>query len=465
MTSSGRASAAIAWRPWSGALFTEARARRVPVLLSLTTSWSEGSSEMHRTTFTDAAVVSAVNDTCLAVRVDADERPDLAERYALGGFPTTVFLTPDGFVVGGGTLIPAEALCDALPRVRDAIAGVEPASHRAFAAGSARSTPDFPALERWLAGAFDAEHGGVGGAPKFPHAAAVAWALDRSAGGGDPFMRDLVTRALDGIGWGELYDEHGGGFYRCCRGAGWTDPQREKLLAVNAALLDLYVRAGAQTGTDRWLGRAADTLAFIQHSLRRHDGAWRNASGSTTSRVFCDANAGAVSAALQAASVFGDDDLARQALGTLEHVLLASYVPGEGVAHFAGGPRGLLADQIAMAAACLDAWEATGDLPYRMMAEELAHFATRTMWDEQAGGFFDRAAELYADEPVGASDLRKPFVQNCAAASLLGRLAEAAPGDEWLPLARKTLEAVAPAVTTQGPDVAHYLIARRAVPR
>ena len=97
---------------------------------------------------------------------------------------------------------------------------------------------------------------------------------------------------------------------------------------------------------------------------------------------------------LHAARVFGDDGLREFALKSLERVLLACYKPGAGVAHYFDGQprvRGLLADQFAMASACLDAFEVTGNVVYEMMAEELGHYAVRTMWDEAGGGFFDRA--------------------------------------------------------------------------
>ena len=105
-----------------------------------------------------------------------------------------------------------------------------------------------------------------------------------------------------------------------------------------------------------------------------------------------------VSAALHAARTFEDDGLRDFALQSLERVLLACYKPGGGVAHYcrrpAVGVRGLLADQFAMASASLDAFEASGNIVYEMMAEELAHYAVRTMWDETGGGFFDRAPDV-----------------------------------------------------------------------
>jgi len=145
-------------------------------------------------------------------------------------------------------------------------------------------------------------------------------------------------------------------------------------------------------------------------------------------------------------------------------VLLSSYKPGDGVAHSAAGIRGLLTDQVAMAAANLDAWESTGNIVYRMMAEELAHYALRTMWDETGGGFFDRAADVAARDPLPGLPL-KPFVLNCDAAMMLRRLADAVDDPGFAARARETLEAIAGRAPEFSALAAHYLLARRVVLR
>src|SRR5262249_16836122 len=106
--------------------------------------------------------------------------------------------------------------------------------------------------------------------------------------------------------------------------------------------------------------------------------------------LYSDSNAVMVSTALEAAKVFGDDGLREVAIKSLEPVLLPGYKPGAGVTHYFDGQphvRGLLADQLTMASACLDVFDSTGNVVYQMMAEELAHYAVRTMWDERNGGF------------------------------------------------------------------------------
>jgi uncharacterized protein YyaL (SSP411 family) len=170
------------------------------------------------------------------------------------------------------------------------------------------------------------------------------------------------------------------------------------------------------------------------------------------------------SAALHAARVFDDDGLRDFALKSFERVLLGCYRPGHGVAHWLGPApvRGLLSDQAAMAAACLDAFEVTGNVVYEMMAEELAHYVVRTMWDEAEGGFFDRAA----DPPGGAVGLMrrplKPFALNCDLTRTLRRLAGSSGDHSFEAVADRTIAAMRPLAARHGPLAAHFLLAVRA---
>ena len=137
-------------------------------------------------------------------------------------------------------------------------------------------------------------------------------------------------------------------------------------------------------------------------------------------------NAAMVSATLRAAELLDDTRLGEFALKSLERINVACYSPGAGIAHCLDGRpsvRGLLDDQIAMAAAHLDAHAATGNIVYEMMAQELAHYAVRTMWDEQHGGFFDRSVPEAAERVGLMRERLKPFVANCEAARVLKRLA------------------------------------------
>ena len=110
----------VRWQPWSSDAFARARDEDRPVLLSIATTWCESCLEMDRTTYADPQVAAIVNDAFVPIRVDADHRPDISDRYTLGGWPTTAFLTADGDVIGGGTFVARDRMASILDRVAEA---------------------------------------------------------------------------------------------------------------------------------------------------------------------------------------------------------------------------------------------------------------------------------------------------------------------------------------------------------
>lgn len=461
----------IAWLPWSAAAFARARTEGKPVLLCIATAWSQSCYEMDRTSYADPSIAFLINDAFIPVRVDADRRPDISERYNLGGWPTTAFLTPDGEVLGGGTFVAASRMGLVLEDVRAAFLQSAP-SDRVVTAASAPSASPAPAMDPDLLRAhifadYDATFGGFGTETKFPHTAPLHFALQQHRRSPDSGNASMVMTTLDAMGWGGLYDEANGGFFRCAAARDWQQPHREKTLEVNAQLLRVYTDAAETLSVARFAERAAGVLTFVQNWLAdQQDGGWygsqRADDGHIDTAFYADANAVMASAALRASAVFGDESLRDFALKSLERVLLACYRPGQGVAHYYDGSahvRGLLVDQVAMATAQLDAFETTENIVYEMMAEELAHYAIREMWDSGAGGFFDRASGGES-EAVGLMRVRlKPFVANCEAARMLRRLAATSGDLEFARRADETLAAVGPAAAEQGPLAAHYLMA------
>lgn len=477
----------IDWSEWGRGAFERARAERKPVLLSIVTAWSQGCAEMDRSSFADARVVALVADRFVPVRVDADRRPDIAERYGLGGWPTTAFLTPSGALLGGGTYVDAERFPAALEQAADAYgrqhAELDGAIDREHGVEVESASPAH--LTEAIFSTFDREYGGFGVEPKFPHAAAVHLALAEVRRGGSSSALEIAVTTLDAMGWGALYDDVDGGFFRCAAARDWREPSVEKLLDVNAAMLDLYVSAWEALGLARYRERAEDVLRFTQSWLADAvDGGWGAslygdsafyaAPGESRARlrrptldgiVYTDSNAAMVSAALHAAAAFEDPSLHDFAIKSLERVALAGYRPGRGVAHYVDTEpqvRGLLHDQIAMAAAHLDGFDATRNIVYEMMAEELAHYALRTMWDHEGGGFFDREDE---PEAVGLLKRRhKPFVTNCQAVRMLRRLAASSGDAVFVEAAERILPAIRGSAASQGPLAAHYVLALSGAP-
>ena len=462
------------------------------MLLSISAAWCHWCHEMDRTSYADPAVARLVNDRFVAVRVDADRRPDINDRYGLGGLPTTAFLTADGDVVGGGTYVPVERMSAVLEQVADAFASRrDEITSRAEAAAAApndrrdASPPDHDSLIASIFQTFDSEHGGFGIEPKFPITAPLHLALDLYAADSDNDMRAIVECSLDAMTSRGLYDDVDGGFFRYATTRDWQLPHHEKLLDVNAALLRLLVDGAIVLNVARYGDLSADVIRYVQTWLAdTMEGGWAGsqeadhgyyAARTAEARaalvpppvdrtLYADWNAAMVSAALHAAHVMHDTTLGEFAIHSLERVLLGCYRPGAGVAHyFDDGPgiRGLLDDQVAMATAALDAAEATGKVPYEMMAEELGLYVLRTMWDEREGGLFDREPS-HGNADLGL--LRKPmkrFVSNCEAARLFIRLAGSSGNNEFAEKARQTIDCMAPFAALEGPLAAHYLLAVR----
>ncbi len=440
---------------------------------------------MDRTSFADPSVADLVAERFVAVRVDADRRPDISSRYTLGGWPTTAFLTPAGQILGGGTFVPVDRLSAALKRVIDSVVLQGDDGGSSDGAADATGGPALPVdeLERLVFDTYDGRSGTFGGLPRFPHTAPVHLALAHVRDDPSSFHAEVATTCLDSMGWGGLFDEVDGGFFRYSNAPDWTRPQTEKLLDVNAALLTLYLDGFETLRFARYAERAEAVLGYVQQTLAdSQEGGWAasqqeapdfylivdpavraSRSAPAVDRTLLSApNAAMVSAALRAARVFEDDGLRAFALRSLERIVLEHYLPGGGVAHCIEKDvqvRGLLDDQIAMAIAHLDAFEATDDVVHQMMAEELARQLIPAFRDERDGGFFDRAG---SESDIGLLKHRlKPFVANCEAARLFRRLALACNDAAFNGLADEALRTAAVHASTQGPLAAHYALAVR----
>jgi uncharacterized protein len=476
---------AIAWLPWSAASFARARTEGKPVLLSIAPTWCRHSVVMDRSSFADPEVVARVGRQYVPIRVEADRRPDICERYSLGGWPTTAFLTPDGGILGGGTYVEHERLARVLERVADAFGsrGQLRTGPTPQARPSGGPAPTADQLIEQIDRCYDTEYGGFGGAPKFPHAAPVHLALVLYRRHQSESHRDMAIKTLDAIGWGPMHDDREGGFFRYARSADWSSPEQEKLLDVNAALLDVYIDAFETLQLSRYGERAEDVLRYVQTWLADPvDGGWGGSQmadpdyysapaadndGPATAAppvdrtLYTSWNAAMASAALKAGRVLGDAALSEFAIRSLERIIELCYQPGAGMAHYHDGAaqvRGLLADQIAMADAQLDAFEATGNVVYRMLGEELVLHALRTLWDESDGGFFDRTADPETD--VGLMhDRLKPFAANCAAARLLRRVARLCGRDTLAGTADRALAAIHHDAPEAGPVAAELVLA------
>src|SRR5262245_56193389 len=184
------------WLDWSAEAFDSAAALRKPVLLSLVTAWSDDCAAMDVTTYSHPGVESLIADRFIAIRVDADRRPDINERYNLGGWPTTVFLTDRGDTLSGGTYLDPSQMMAVLQQVADAYRDRADeistrsqrrralrSAHRAARDGDRDPREAITHFRSLLLEWFDPVHGGFGSAPKLPHPHALSFALSMSGDG------------------------------------------------------------------------------------------------------------------------------------------------------------------------------------------------------------------------------------------------------------------------------------------
>jgi len=455
-----------AWCEWAPAAFARAAAERKPILLSIVTMWSAECRQMDRTTYSDVRVLSLIDEWFVPVRCDGDRRPDLNDRYNLGGWPTTAFLTSSGDILSGGTYLTADEMVSALQHVA--------AACRVGAADLARNaTTPRPVVERVPGNAadpgrevterfvsvlkqeFDPAHGGFGAAPKLPHAHALMFALSAAEEPEHGDLASMIDLTLDRIG--ALWDPADGGFFRYAEADDWTRPGSEKLLEDNAALLQVFVEA-ALRGRQECREPAAAIARWVRGSLSGRNGAFYNACSTNgiDPTLYVDRNAMMAAALIRAAALLDDAALRDHALDSIEAVIVPAYVPGSGVAHVSASPTvtGLLTDQIHTASALIWAHTATGQLPYSMLAAELVEFALRRMWDEEGARFRDR---------VESADPLLPFDLNCHAVCVLNRLAVLTGDPRYRDRARLILRSLAPEYDRRGLFAAPYALAVREV--
>ena len=300
----------VDWYPWGPDALAAARDGDKPIFLSIGYAACHWCHVMERETFEDEAVAADLRRDFIAIKVDREERPDLDQVYmsavqALtggGGWPMSVFLTPDGRPFYGGTYFPPEPR-HGLPAFRQVLAGVAAAWHDDRAAvessgqrlvdalvdhqrlaGSARGTGQgtailensaatFASALAALETAFDARRGGWGGAPKFPQSMTIEFLLRRSVGP-DADARELAMarRTLDAMAAGGIHDQLGGGFHRYSTDANWLVPHFEQMLYDNAQLARVYLHAWQLTGETQYRDVATGVLDFMARDLLRPDG-------------------------------------------------------------------------------------------------------------------------------------------------------------------------------------------------
>jgi len=290
----------VDWYPWGEEALQRARDEDRPILLSIGYSACHWCHVMEHESFENPAIAALMNEHFVSIKVDREERPDLDSLYMMavqmmtghGGWPMTVFLTPDGRPFYGGTYYPPEdrGPMPGFPRILLAVSEAYRTKREQLEESATNVTnhlhqhfahdPELNALNptlldeaaRSLAGQFDRVNGGFGGAPKFPSPMAIELLLRVYARTRAERALQMAEFTLDKMGRGGLYDQVGGGFHRYAVDAIWLVPHFEKMLYDNAQLAHVYTLGWQLTGEPFYRSIAEETLGYVLAEMTSPDG-------------------------------------------------------------------------------------------------------------------------------------------------------------------------------------------------
>jgi uncharacterized protein YyaL (SSP411 family) len=290
----------VDWYPWGLEALAQARLEDKPIFLSIGYSTCHWCHVMAHESFDNPAIAALMNEHFINIKVDREERPDLDETYMTavqllagqGGWPMSVFLTPDLKPFYAGTYFPPEdrgnfpgfprlilALSQVYNQNREKLLDLSEKVVEQLKMLAARpgAAPDLTparvadAAQR-LKGDFDRQHGGFGGAPKFPRALELGFLLNYSRSQADAQARELVGFSLEKMARGGIYDQVGGGFHRYTVDGEWLVPHFEKMLYDNALLTPLYLALYQLSGREFFRRIAQETLDFVLRELAAPQG-------------------------------------------------------------------------------------------------------------------------------------------------------------------------------------------------
>jgi uncharacterized protein YyaL (SSP411 family) len=446
----------ITWWEWGEEAFQAAQQQDKPVAVFLTAFWCGYCQRMDETSLSNDEVIALLNAFFVPIRVEESQRPDVDLRYNQNGWPTIAFLTPAGDHLLSVNYTAPEPFIQLLVRLvdayrRDKSTLLEAAArHRADAlarqseAPAPLGAPIVAEIAGMVEGLAEAVHGGYGTKAKFLHAEANEFLLYLFEATGTSSYLDHVRLTLEKMRQSRTFDAKDGGFFRYSSRVDWQEPHPEKLLDDQAALLRNYLHTYLLTDQASYRETAEGLVDYLNTTLSaatqpcflgcqdyvRPD---LSVAASRTSGpppllslidefVYCDANARAASAYLDAWWLLGREDCQDRALKILETVWDTLRAPDGGMYHYSdGAPHipGLLMDSVLTGLALLDAYAVCGNAVHLERAKQLAEGIIRRHRNA-VGGFSDISV-------AGPASLQYPvtvLTQNANVASFFVRLAD-----------------------------------------
>jgi uncharacterized protein len=507
----------VDWYAWGEEAFARATAENKPIFLSIGYSTCHWCHVMERESFEEQKTADYLNQNFVSIKVDREERPDVDKIYmsfvqgttGQGGWPLNVFLTPDRKPFYGGTYYPPDSrygrpsFLQVLGHIhelwqtrRQDLASSAQHLHEqlvqssefAASAGLDLKPEVFAKAAALFKQEYDPQHGGFGGAPKFPRPSQPLFLLAYAGRVADAPARDMVLRTCEAMAAGGIYDQIGGGFHRYSVDAEWLVPHFEKMLYDNAQLVNLYLDAYAASGRTEFADVARDILRYVQRDMTHPEGGFYSAEDADSEgkegKFYCWTKADLArlltpeefNVAVRHFGITGEGNfvdhsdpnpLPDQNVLSVVHpapagdlALLQSATKKMMTAR-SGRVRPHLDDKILsswngmMLGAVARAYAVLGDKAYLDMAERDLGFLQRRLWDEKTKTLYHRwrdgerdsvqLLDAYANLLAGVIDLYEATLAprhlqfaNDLAESMVTRFYDAARGGFWQSAANST---------------------------
>ena len=434
----------VNWLEWCKESFEKAKREDKPVLLDLTAVWCHWCHVMDTTSYSDEDCANIINGDFVPIKVYIDKRPDIRERYNMGGFPSTVFLNPEGYIIAGETYVPPQRFKLMLETVKSAYKNRKDEIKQRTSEAAEKMEKDKSAVKAnvnedtvkeillSVEDNFDSFYGGFGTQPKFPSPEVLDLLFIQYQKTKNKKYLDMALKTLDGMHEG-IYDNADFGFFRYSVTQDWKVPHYEKMLDTNAGLLRNYAVAYETTKEEKYKKIVEGTIEYINKFLsdRKNGGFYGSQDADeefylakpeerknkkqpyVDKTIYVDWNAMMISSYLKAGEILNDENAINFAIKTAEFILGNCYEKNNGLFHYFDSNakiNGLLSDNIYFLNCLINLYSTKQNKKYFEKTIEIADFILNNFYDEDDGGFYDR---MLQKEDLGTLRHRsKQFLEN-----------------------------------------------------